>query len=73
MKKYIGTSNNGKNIFVDLNCQHMLTHAQITEELLHEAVVKAEYQPPFQMMTVDMGRIIGGCHCVTTTPEDTIV
>lgn len=73
MKKYIGTSNNGKNIFVDLSAQHMLAHAQITEELLHEAVVKAEYQPPFQMMTINMDRIIGGCHCVSTSPEDTIV
>lgn len=73
MKKKINVTKNGKEVYVIVDDAHMQAHPQITEALLAEAIGKVDYKPPFQMVTVDMGRTIGTDPCVSTGPDDKIV
>lgn len=73
MKKKINETRNGKEVYIIVDDTHMQAHPQITESLLAEAIGKVDYKPPFQMVTVDMGRTIGTDMCVSTGPDDKIV
>lgn len=70
MKKLISES---KKIYKIINDSHMQAHSDITDELIAEAIEKIDYVPPFTMVTVDLGRIIGFDHCVKTTDSDSII
>lgn len=72
MKKNIATTNNGINVSVIIENEHMLAHPSVTDEILAEALTKVEYAPPFWMGTVDIGRVIGTDACVETTDADDI-
>ena len=72
MKKLIGKTKNGLDVYVILADEHMLAHKDATEELIAEAVSKVTYEPTFWMGSVEMGRIVGKDACVVTTDADDI-
>lgn len=70
MKKVVGMTANGFEVYVIVNDEHMQAHADATNELIAEAIRKVHYTAPFWMNTVDMGRIIGKNACVEIDATD---
>lgn len=71
-KRLIGKTKNGKDVFAINADSHMAAHAAVTDEMMAEAIKLIDYQAPFQMVTVDLGRIIGTDNCVETTDSDDV-
>lgn len=72
MKKLVGKTANGYDVYVIENNNHMMAHKEVTHELIAEAASKVEYKPTFWMDSIDMGRVIGKDACVVTTEKDVI-
>ena len=70
MKKKIGRTKNGFEVYVITNNEHMEAHADVTDDIIVEAIRKVVYRPPFWMNALDMGRIIGKDKCVEITDSD---
>ena len=71
-KEFLATTKNGINIYAITASEHMLAHKNVNEREIAEAISLINYNAPFQMETVDLGRIIGVDACVTTTENDDI-
>ena len=71
-KRIIGQTANGHDAYVIIDNEHMQAHADVTEELIAEAVGKIKYEPTFWMGTVDLERVIGKDTCVETTADDDV-
>lgn len=72
MKKVVGMTANGFEVYVIVNDKHMEAHADATNELIAEAIQKVEYTPTFWMNSIDMGRIVGKDGCVEVTENDDV-
>lgn len=72
MKKRIGVTKNGFDVYVILDNEHMLAHASVKEELIAEAIPKITFTPPHWMAAVEMGYIVGKNACVTVSAEDDV-
>ena len=71
-KELLGMTQTGFNVYSIRGDEHMKAHADVSEEILKEAISKAEYMPPFWIESVDLGRVVGKDHCVTVTEEDDV-
>ena len=74
-KKYIGNTADRINVYAIIDNKHMLSHTDVSEELIIEAIQKVTFglENNERMITVDMGRIIGKQACVETTANDKVV
>lgn len=73
MKRFLGKSKDGQDVFVLAENEHMAAHAAVSEAILGEGVGKIEVNGrPFLMDTVDLGRIVGVDDCVAVTDADDV-
>lgn len=72
MKKKIGKTKNGFDVFVEIQNEHMIAHKDATYDLIAEVIKKVDYIPTFYMNSIEMGRIVGKDACVETTEKDDI-
>ena len=72
MKKNIGKTENGFDVYVIIDNEHMKAHSDATNNLIAEAIRKVTYTPPFWMNSIDMERTIGKDSCVEVTSEDDV-
>ena len=72
MKKFVGKTASGYEVYVLVEDEHMQAHKDASHELIAEAVSKIEYVPTFWMNSIEMGRIVGKDACVVTNEKDDV-
>ena len=71
MKEFIAKDANGHDIYRIVDNTHMQAHT-IAPSIIKEAIEKAGYEPPFGMLTVDLGKIVGTDNCIKTNENDRV-
>ena len=72
MKELLAKTNNGVDVYMDVEDTHMLAHKGVPTELIAEAVSKVVYNPTFFIGEVEMGRVVGVDGCVKTSDTDDV-
>lgn len=74
MEKNLFLTKNGVSVLVsDKTMEHMAAHQGVSMDDVVEAVSLINYEGPFQMEEVDLGRIVGKAGCVALLPGDEVV
>lgn len=65
-KTFIGTTANGIDVYMcESTYKHMIAHPDVRMDDVKEAIMKTTYQAPFQIQSVDLGRICGKDSCIS--------
>lgn len=72
MKKVIGTTANGINVYSIIENEHMLAHSDVLEKHITEAISKIAIESPFLMEEINLGRIIGKDNCIEIQDGDDV-
>lgn len=65
-KKFIGTTNNGIDVYMcESTYEHMMAHPDVRMSDVKKAIMKTAYKAPFQIKSVDLGRICGKDACIS--------
>lgn len=65
-KTFIATTNNNVDVYMcESTYEHMLAHPDVRMDDVKEAISKTAYKAPFQIQSVDLGRICGKDSCVS--------
>ena len=71
MKEFLAKDANGHDIYRIVDDAHMQAHTIALSDI-KEAIEKAGYEPPFGMLTVDLGRTVGPDNCIKTNENDRV-
>ena len=72
-KKLLEVAKSGLSVYVgEETLAHMEAHSDVQMAHVKEAISKLDYQGPFWIGAVDLGRTIGKDHCVEITPQDDV-
>lgn len=72
MKRFVGTTKNGIDIYAINQDAHMAAHESVTDEMLTEALKLVDYKAPFWMESIDVGHVIGTDNCVSVSESDDV-
>ncbi len=72
-KKLIAATINNVQVYVgEDTLAHMEAHSDVKMSDVAEAIGKMEYNAPFQIAPVDLGRVIGADSCVEISADDDV-
>ncbi len=73
IKKLLAVAKSGLSVYVgEETLKHMEAHSDVQIAHVKEAISKLEYNAPFWIGAVDLGRSVGKDHCVEITDADDV-